>query len=338
MSDSVSGETSTYAYDTMNRLHTVTITGGGNPRTYTYGYDNAGNRTSSSVTGTSPSSQTLTYNAANQITSTGYSYDGAGNLTAWPGFTATYNGHEQQISTFTTATSVTTSYTYAGSNQNELLSETPSGTANKPYKYYYGRTDSNGLPEIESVVEGSSAGYVLHDNRGLPVMLQTASAVTCLYLYDGLANPIAMSNSAQATSYTLRYDPYGAATRTDGGTNNSGWTENPYLFQGGVQDRITGNMKFGQRWYNTTSGAWTQQDTTNTPLDPKNANRYAYAADDPINDRDPLGRGAGEYVGACAKGALQGVVVGGITDASGVGVGVNAAVGCGVGLLSDLLQ
>ena len=30
-------------------------------------------------------------------------------------------------------------------------------------------------------------------------------------------------------------------------------------------------------------------DTLDTPLDPKNANRYAYAGDDPINNIDPLG-------------------------------------------------
>ena len=69
---------------------------------------------------------------------------------------------------------VTTSYTYAGTNQDELLSEsTPGGST---YDYAYGRADSNGLPEIESVTDNGSTGYVLHDPTGKPVMLQTAAA------------------------------------------------------------------------------------------------------------------------------------------------------------------
>jgi hypothetical protein len=36
-------------------------------------------------------------------------------------------------------------------------------------------------------------------------------------------------------------------------------------------------------------GRWTQQDSLNTPLDPTNGNRYAYAGDDPINGVDPSG-------------------------------------------------
>jgi hypothetical protein len=38
-----------------------------------------------------------------------------------------------------------------------------------------------------------------------------------------------------------------------------------------------------------TTGTWTQQDTLDSPLDPANANRYAYAGDDPINAIDPTG-------------------------------------------------
>ena len=49
-------------------------------------------------------------------------------------------------------------------------------------------------------------------------------------------------------------------------------------------------MKFGLRWYDATAGTWTQQDTLDAPLDPANANRYAYAAGDPINGSDPTGQ------------------------------------------------
>ncbi len=35
---------------------------------------------------------------------------------------------------------------------------------------------------------------------------------------------------------------------------------------------------------------WTQQDSLDAPLDPNNANRYAYAGSDPVNNFDPTGR------------------------------------------------
>ena len=330
--DNVTGETTVYSYDTSNRLHQVVITGGGNPRTYTYGYDNAGNRTTTSVTGSIPSSQSLSFNNANQITTSGYTYDGSGNLTASPGQTATFNAAGQQTSV--QQGNVTTSYTYAGTNQDELLSEsTPGGNT---YDDTYGRTDSNGLPEIESVTDNGLTGYVLHDPTGKPVMLQTASGVTCLYLYDGIGNPIGLSTSASTTSVALQYDPYGATTRTDSSGNDGGWTENPYLFQGGTQDRATGEVKFGQRWYSPATGTWTQQDALNAPLDPDNANRYEYSSDDPINlndltgDRDILA-GIGDLfiVAGAAVAAAGGVVSCGETFGLGCGI---ALAGLGTGL------
>jgi hypothetical protein len=48
------------------------LAGGTNPRTYTFSFDAAGNRLTEVVTGTSPSSQSLTYNSGNQISSGGY--------------------------------------------------------------------------------------------------------------------------------------------------------------------------------------------------------------------------------------------------------------------------
>ena len=92
--DNVSGQVTAFTYDAGGRLLTATQSGGttNNTYTYTYTYDADGNRLTAVVTGSTSSSLTLTYNAGNQITSTGYSYDGAGNLTASPSVAYTYNG------------------------------------------------------------------------------------------------------------------------------------------------------------------------------------------------------------------------------------------------------
>ncbi|HEX8095792.1 RHS repeat domain-containing protein [Jatrophihabitans sp.] len=290
VSDAVSGETATYSYDTAGRLTQAAVTGGSNPRTYSYAYNAAGNRTSSSVTGTSPTSQSLTFNAGNQISSTGYAYDGSGNQTTQPGHTAAFNANSQQTSTVTGG--ITTTYSYAGTNQNELLSQATVTSGGATYKYAYGRTDRNGLPVIETVTRTSGTSvanaYLAHDPTGLPVMIQTSTGTVALYVYDGRNNPVALLTDFSSTAYVYSFDPYGTATLTtnSGGT---GVSENPYLYGGGLQDRATGHLKYGARWYDPVTGTWTQQDTRNTPLDPSNANRYQYAAGDPINNADPTG-------------------------------------------------
>ncbi|WP_375474558.1 RHS repeat-associated core domain-containing protein [uncultured Jatrophihabitans sp.] len=169
----------------------------------------------------------------------------------------------------------------------DVLSAT--NQAGHNYTLSYGIPDKNGIPVIDSVQAGTGVGYILHDPSGEPILLQTAGGVSCLYLTDAIGNPIAMSTDFNTTAVALRYDPYGAATRTDSGGDNGAWSETPYLFGEGIQDRNTGEIKFGQRVYSTATGNWTQQDALNAPLDPNNANRYAYAADNPINNSDPSG-------------------------------------------------
>jgi RHS repeat-associated protein len=72
-------------------------------------------------------------------------------------------------------------------------------------------------------------------------------------------------------------------------STSTGYNENPYLFQGGIQGRASGLVKFGLRWYNPATGTFTQQDTLDAPLDLANANRYAFAGGDPVNHVDPSG-------------------------------------------------
>jgi len=291
--DAVSGETTTYTYDSQGRLTRAGITGGSSPRAYAYTYDPAGNRLTATVTGTGPSSQSLSFNSANQITTAGFGYDGAGDLTTRPTAsgtqTATYNGHGQR--TATTGGSTTTTYNYGGVGQAELLSQTTAG--GDTYSYAYGRTDASGVPQIEQVTLTTSSNatyhaYVAHDPSGSPVALQTSTGTIGLYVYDNRDNPVGLITDFSSVAYLYRFDPYGGATTTQN-SGGTGYPQNPYVFAGGLQDRATSLIRYGARWYDPTTGTWTQQDTLNAPLDPANANRYTYVGDDPINRIDPTG-------------------------------------------------
>jgi YD repeat-containing protein len=149
--NNLTGQVTSYAYDGNGRLSSATQSGGtaSSNSTWTYTYDARGNRLTATTTGAGAASQTLTYNAANQITSTGYGYDAAGNLTADPSGSYTYNGAGQM--TGVTQSGTNYSYAYAGTDQNEVLSETnpASGGGTQTFKIVYGRTDQQGQP-VES--------------------------------------------------------------------------------------------------------------------------------------------------------------------------------------------
>jgi len=126
-------------------------------------------------------------------------------------------------------------------------------------------------------------------------------------------------------------------TKDSGG---NGKPQNPYTFKQGLQDRSTGWVKYGARWYDPTTGRWTQQDTLDAPLDPRNANRYAFAANDPINNSDPLGlasatAGYSACFLLCAE-AKIGLDSGGPVFELGIGLGVEAGIGFEAGVSLDL--
>ena len=140
---------------------------------------------------------------------------------------------------------------------------------------------------------------------------------SCLYLYDGTGNPVGLSTSLSVTALALQYDPYGASTRTDNAGLNGAYTTNPYGFGTGIVNPDTGEIRFGQRYYDPTTGTWTQQDTLNAPLDPTNANRYEYAGDNPVNNSDPTGRSFLDLV-AGVVGGIVGTAAGALCQAAGL--------------------
>jgi len=292
------GNTTTYTYDTRNRLTEASTTGLFSGITdLKYGYDQAGNRTSSSVTlsgtGTPPAtmSTTYSYNAANELTSrlqgsttTTYSYDANGNLTgASSGATLAYNALNQ-----TTSISGNT-FTYRGADQTERTKVNSTSFISS----YNGITSQSDASGITYYTRCSCAMGTLVDER-------TPSG-TYYYLFDGLGSIVGLTDSNGTLVATYAYDPFGNLT------SSSGTVANPWRFAAGYYDSGTGLYKFGTRYYDSTLGRWSQQDPLSGKLtDPNSLNRYLYVSDDPVNFTDPSGRYQGLF--GCVWDAIVAVV------------------------------
>jgi len=272
-----------YRYDTDDRLVGKTTTGTACAGDNTYGYDLAGRLTSwTSAAGTVP-----------------YAWDASGNRVLAGTETATYDARNRLLSD--------ADYTYAYTPRGTLASRTSSGLAEtfdfdafdrmvagpgQAYTYdgldrvaarngtafgYAGLTDdvvSDGTgryargpaDEVLAIAEGPEQALALRDEHGDVV---------------GGFDPAdtALTDLAGSTAY----DPFGAVVTEEGGTGNLG-------YQGDWTDPGTGQVDMGARWYEPGTGTFTSADSvTYGAGDSILANRYTYAAGDPMANTDPDG-------------------------------------------------
>ncbi|WP_158372854.1 RHS repeat-associated core domain-containing protein [Cellulosimicrobium cellulans] len=135
-----------------------------------------------------------------------------------------------------------------------------------------------------------------------------------MYIYDNLGSPLTIITQSNTTSDAWECDPYGVADLTE---ESIAQVYTPFAYTGGLNDRVTGWTLNGARYYDAGEGRWTQMDTLDSPLDPSNANRYAYAANNPINFIDPTGL----YGTADIVGDVVGVAVTALFTAAGTAIG-----------------
>ena len=313
---SVSNQTSVvsvYTYDKGNRLLKVTNDNG---TTYAYTYNGDGGILTGANRGTE------SYNFSNQITNTGYTYDGAGNLATTPssGDTLTYNDAGQW--TAATATTGTENFTYAGSSQDQVLSD---GSATG---ITYGLAGQYGQPWVQSYTPaGSSADYVIRDQQGDPLGYVQGGASYALAT-DNIGSVTNVIGAAGTTVASYTYDPYGHGNTPTGADA----ADNLIRYTGALQDTSSNYTHLGDRWYNPVTDNFTTQDANSLLANPANGNRYAYAADNPANNIDPTGHGIwgciGSVVGGVsAVGALVGIslVTAGTADVFAAGALVAGA-------------
>jgi RHS repeat-associated protein len=286
------GTTTTYTYDSLERLTQASENVGGS--TYVYGYDNVGNMTSYGTHGT-PTSY-YTYNAADELCAvdsavqsscsgthaTAYTYDGNGNRTGYTGATSqtvTYNAQDQATNFTTGGTS--TGVTYLGAGQTQRVHV---GSAS--YQY-----DDTGI--TQQTTGGQTTYFTTGpDGQLISERIPNGSGGWNVYYYffDGLGNVTGIGN-AQGMGDWYVYTPYGGYSSDANGSHFT--IANPFTFQASINDSTDSVYQMGERYYDPSTGQFTQQD----PLG--GGDQYGY--DNPLRFTDRSGLkgegGSDEYGG-----------------------------------------
>ncbi|MCP9492055.1 MAG: RHS repeat-associated core domain-containing protein, partial [Solirubrobacteraceae bacterium MAG38_C4-C5] len=184
-------------------------------------------------------------------------------------------------------------------------------------------TDS--LFGLASETTAGDAQYYTRDNTGRLISVRTPQG-SHYYLTDNIGTVVALTGPGGDVSASYRYEPFGQTQDT------TGQLIQPYRFAGEYLDSQTGHYKIGLRYYNPQLARWTQQDPLTGYMDPRRANPYIYAGQDPINQVDATGAAFdfGDALGAVGLGStIVGAGCGFAALAAGPAAPVGFAV-CGV--------
>jgi RHS repeat-associated protein len=127
---------------------------------------------------------------------------------------------------------------------------------------------------------GNITDYLYGDD----LIKQTQAANDSYYLYDGLGSTRALSNSAGTITDSYNYESFGEVL------NQTGSTENNYLFTGEQFDSNLDNYYLRARYYDQGIGRFTQADKwVGEESNPVTFNKFLYTYSDPVNFIDPSG-------------------------------------------------
>jgi RHS repeat-associated protein len=241
--------------------------------------------------------------------------------------------HTSLVQSLTESTGNTTSYVY------DKLIALGSST-----------TRQNSLLGITREVSSAGTSYYARTPTGLLIDERTPSG-HFNPLYDGQGDIIALVNSSGKVERTFRYGPYGENVKSEG-TQTIPY---PFGYKGGYRmpggNKGEGNVTnglyhYGERYYDPTTGRWTQQDPLGHLGSTTQGDRFLFAGVDPINQSDPSGLSEfsefNEYLGYSAAGAGAACGVGGLVSggtvwvACGVIAGSFAVESVVAGVLNDL--
>ena len=277
-----SGKTTDYVYDGTGRLSNEKITNGSAVTNMAYGYDNAGNRSSLTVTGTENYVTTYSYDKNNRLLKdskknngasyadvTLYSYDNNGNQIRKDQSRDDLTSKSKMGLSLATANSSYgyEKFTYNGFNQLTAFEDEAGNKAT--YEYY-----SDGL-RLSKTVNGAKSSYIWTDNNlsmeiksdevisyaKAPGYMRTGSSKDSLYrndklyLFNGHGDVTSMVDKIGKVTKTYSYDAFGNEVNRDKNDTN------PFRYCGEYWDNETESIYLRARYYNPSIGRFTTEDT-----------------------------------------------------------------------------
>jgi len=258
--------TTTYTYDTLNQLKTVTTPRRG---VQEYAYDKAGDRTSY----TDPwHNVSYTYDNANQLdylidngVRTDFTYDANGNQTSKGDMTFTWDYQNRLVQVNNPRYPVPSTFAYDGDGKR--ISKTDSkGTTNYIYD------GGNVIFETDQSGNITTEYFLAQDN---PIMSLKDKVLSYL-LYDVLGNMTTSLDEQGNILGTYSYEPYGKCW------NAANDPLNNQRFTGKELDEESGLHYFGARYYDADVGRFISRD-------PIERFDYIYAKNNPLVFVDLLG-------------------------------------------------
>ena len=316
-----SGKITDYIYDGTGRLSNEKITNGSAVTNMTYGYDNAGNRSSLTVTGTENYVTTYSYDKNNRLLKdskknngasyadvTLYSYDNNGNQIRKDQSRDDLTSKSKMGLSLATANSSYgyEKFTYNGFNQLTAFEDEAGNKAT--YEYY-----SDGL-RLSKTVNGAKSSYIWTDNNlsmeiksdevisyaKAPGYMRTGSSKDSLYrndklyLFNGHGDVTSMVDKSGKVTKTYSYDAFGNEVNRDKNDTN------PFRYCGEYWDNETESIYLRARYYNPSIGRFITEDPIKD-----GSNWYVYCYNKPTKYNDILGLKPGDAFSSAEDAAID---------------------------------
>ncbi|WDV44826.1 S8 family serine peptidase [Clostridiaceae bacterium M8S5] len=322
LSKTDSSGTTSYKYDSLNRLKTVTEPNG---KTTNYTFDKAGNRESQIISEAGEVSLTkYTYNKQNHLEKettqsqgkakiTNYEYDENGNIVSKSSYKLEpaeageieeivistagdgknkditlyeYDTYNQLTRTITDNKTADYSYDYQGYRIKKTV-KTIEKETNKAKiettKYLYNRD--------KVIQETDEEGNISAQNvYGMNLISRTVEGKKYYYLYNAHADVTGLADREGNITDTYRYDAFGKIVE------KTGESANPYRYAGYQYDEESNLYYLKARYYDSKIARFITEDTYKGQLnDPLSLNLYTYCCNEPIMYIDPTGHWGGKH-------------------------------------------
>ena len=300
--DAVNGNWA-YTYDAFNRLATAQTPPSNPTLGYSYGYDRFGNRWSQAVTAGSGYQMPLSFNANNQISTSGFQYDAAGNVLM--DYQNCYSSDaENRLSSVVPLASLgVCGATIDPNNPNadpNAMSYLYDPEGRRVARLHRGQIVKENYYDAAGhmITETDGSGNWLRaeiyaGGRHLATWNPAGGGSTYFNHVDWLGTERARTNSSGTLCWSQSSLPFGDGVTT---TNNN-CTPTPTFFTGKERDNESNLDYFGARYGSSNVGRFMSPDWSAAPApvpyaklgNPQSLNLYSYVLNNPATGTDPDG-------------------------------------------------